>query len=537
MGIVIAGCTRSLEAQIQLDRFFPPVVTQGATTSVKAEGKFPSWPCEFHCDRSDIKITAEKDSGSLSVTVEPHALAGVVWVRATDQSSASSQIPIQITSLGVSSEKEPNNNAAEANQVDLPTIVASRLEKSRDLDQFQFALQANQTLVATLIAHQVFRAPMDAVLQLVDLEGNIIAQSDDTRGLDPQIVYTSAANEELVLRVFAFPETPNSTVGFAGAATFVYQLCLTSGPFVDHALPLVHPRVDRSVNTQVHGINLPEKIDPRSIRHGTTEMVTSSLAGTPGSQWHPTEFEDCVVLHHSDENSPATIKTLPSLFSGHFHRPGQVHRLVFEAKKGTKYRLQVHSEKFGLLVDSRLRLTNAEDGVELASNDDKVRREYDAGLDYSAKADAKVQVEVSDVVDGYGPRHAYTLALSEVRPTVDLSVAEDHFAVKPSGTVEIPVSINRRDGFSQRIQVVAERLPEGVSLAPVVSEPKGDSAKSVKLKLVATAKTSAFQGPIRLVGKPIDADENPTDQPVAVRFGLRPMIFTDQIWLSIAPKE
>ena len=70
-------------------------------------------------------------------------------------------------------------------------------------------------------------------------EGFVLAQNDDARHIDPMVDFFSTEREATyTVRIFAFPLTPNSTIGFAGAANFVYRLTSDDpGPYLDHALP------------------------------------------------------------------------------------------------------------------------------------------------------------------------------------------------------------------------------------------------------------------------------------------------------------
>src|SRR5690606_13122635 len=120
----------------------------------------------------------------------------------------------------------------------------------------------------------------------VDEAGNVLAQSDDDRGIDPQVVYHCERDGRYVLRLFAFPEVATSTIGFAGAASFVYRIHATTGPLIDHSLPLVVPP-EADVAASPRGWNLPEDANP--VRHPATAVSppTVTLAGALGWQARP----------------------------------------------------------------------------------------------------------------------------------------------------------------------------------------------------------------------------------------------------------
>src|SRR6056297_22250 len=257
-------CPTGARAQVQLDRFYPPVVSAGDQTVIKAEGKFAKWPVQSMCDRDDVQITLSETSGEVNVDVPADAAPGVAWIRLWDEKSTSKLTPLLIEPVSTIAENEPNNKTSEATAAPLPAVVYGKLEKSNDVDTYRVQLRKGQTFVASVTAHRVLRSPMDAVLQLVDPRGNVILQSDDDRGLDPQLIYQADRDSELLLRIFDFPETPTSTIGYAGGPSFVYTIRLTSDTFLDHALPLMVPHGDsQEAITTVYGWNLPPKFDLR----------------------------------------------------------------------------------------------------------------------------------------------------------------------------------------------------------------------------------------------------------------------------------
>ncbi len=528
-------------AQVQLDRFYPPAVSAGDETTIKAEGKFPTWPIEAVCDRAEITVAPAKDSGNLQVVVPADAAPGVAWIRIYDKTSASSLVPLLIEPCKVHSEAEPNNSIADATKADLPCVLVGRLEKSGDVDTFRVAIRSGQTLVVSATAHGVLRSPMDSVLQLVDERGNVLIQSDDVRGFDPQIVYQVPRDGEYLVRLFAFPETPNSTIGYAGGSSFVYSLRVTTGPFVDHVLPLVMASNDAH-SSRPFGWNLPAKPD---VRHDPMDnspmdspMDNSStqvayLAEALGWQWQQTGSNESTIMHEIGNNgSTSDVIDLPCVFSGHIGQPAEVDRLRFHVQSGKKYRVAVHSRQFKFTLDSVLRLVDPKDGSELARNDDRSRNEYDAEIDYSAKADGELELQISDLFDAFGPRHAYSVVIEESKPTVSLSLADDHFVAKAGETVEVPVTLSRLAGFNQKLRVTAEGLPAGVRAEAVVSETKGDSAKSVKLKITAD-KDALYQGTFHVVGQPLDSEGNPTSETFTAVHPLRDVVQVKDIWLTI----
>jgi hypothetical protein len=528
-------------AQVKLDRFFPPVVTAGQEVEIAAEGKFPHWPVEIDSDRTELKekgldgtgleITATDDTGNLRIRVGTDATPGPAWIRIRDAQSASEWFPLMITTAKVTKADEPNDALEKATKLSLPTTVAGRLEKSGDVDSFRFSLGKGQRLVASVTANQVLRSPMDAVLQLTDLDGNVLAQSEDERGLDPQLVFETDQDREVVLRMFAFPETPNSSIRFSGASSHVYTIDVTTGPFIDHAFEYADGEV------AAYGENLGEGI---AISRTESTVVSPPIAHADtalGWSWLPTYSEQWSIIN----DDGGEIAALPTVVMGHIDQPSQIDSFTLSVQKGKRYRFDVRSKPDGFHLDSHLAVFHATDGKQLAENDDRERDGWDAGLDFDAKQDASIELQIRDLVNASGPRHFYQLRLQQRLPEVKLSVAAGQFTVKAGESLKLPVTVTRQDGYSNRLEVIATDLPPGVSAEAVVSEPKGDTAKTVELKLNA-AKDAANDAAFRIVAKPIaqegqteeagPQDDSDAEPDVAATFELRPGVTVSEFWLS-----
>lgn len=535
--LVVLFCASNSLAQVSIDRIFPPVISVGQETEITVEGKFPQWPVEIDCDRSDIVIVAGKESGKL--TVQPakgtasakdtapgkNTAPGVAWIRIHDDQSASALIPLLISATSVTVEKEPNDKRSEANKLSLPTTVAGRLTKSGDSDAYRVSVKAGQQLVASVTANEVLKSPMDTVMQLTDTDGNVLVQSDDVCGLDPQITYTSSSGQDLLIRLFAFPETPNSTVGFGGSAAYRYTMDVTTGAFVDHV-------ADADEGVVPFGYNLGQS--NVIVESEATEIspVTATVQSGLGWAWRAAVDPKLKRVLYTGPTS----YELPVVVSGHISKPQEIHSFSFSATKGTKYRAEVRSKIDGFLLDSKLTIVHKKTDKTLASNDDVASGRYDAGVDFTANEDGEIEVRLSELLEGFGPRHFYQLSVREIEPSFRLSVSADHFLASSDQPLEIAVSVSRDSGFKGKIRITAEALPQGVTADPVISEIKGDTSKSVKLKLIA-GKDSAGHGTFQILGTVLDSDDKPTEQTVAATYALRPAIALSRFWLTVPPSK
>ena len=461
------------------DSLFPSGGQRGQEVAVVAAGNFSNWPAAAWVDRTGLHVEPETDKGKFKIKVDDDA-TGVYWIRFHDKEGATQLRPFVVDSLPEVSETEPNNELSDAQKLDGSAIVNGRLEKSGDLDAYTIDMKAGQTLVASLVANQTLGSPMDAVLQVCSVGGFVLEQNDDERGVDPQIAFVAPSDGSYVVRTFAFPLTPNSTIGFAGASTYIYRLTLTTDGFVDHAFPLsAEPNVSSDV--LLFGWNVPTStVLPQTSLADTDRLFAShpefcsyverSLAGYPA----------VVANAELSRTNPQAIE-LPAIVTGRIDREKDEDVFRVKATKGSKIAIQVESDSLGYLLDPLVLVLDA-DGKVIGEVDD-TNRKRDCLLVQNIAADGDYRIVVRDVHRQGGFRYVYRMTIDTAPPDFALTLAKDSYVLTPGKPLEVPVSIERKNGFSGEIEVKALDLPEGVTAEVVKSAAKGDSSKSVKIVL------------------------------------------------------
>jgi hypothetical protein len=154
----------------------------------------------------------------------------------------------------------------------------------------------------------------------------------------------------------------------------------------------------------------------------------------------------------------------------------------------------------------------------------------DPVLSFTAPADGDYRVVIRDLNRRGGPRFAYLLRVLGTEPDFALSLAADRFDSTPGETASVKVTIDRKDGFSDPIEITAEDLPAGLSARPATSRPGDATAKSVTLEL--STDGCSHPGPFRVVGRSAGAALPPRPASFAIPgFEAR----ADRPWLSIRP--
>ncbi len=477
-----------------LDILFPAGGQRGTQVSVTATGTFSHWPAAVWVDRPGLEIAPDAEKGKLKVNVLADA-TGVYLIRMHDQEGATQLRPFIVDSLPEVLEQEPNNAIGEAQRLDASAIVNGRLEKAGDVDGFAIKLNAGQTLVASLTANEILGSPMDAVLQICSAEGFVLEQNDDERGLDPQIVFVAPREGTYIARLFAFPTTPNSSIAFAGGANYLYRLTLTTHGFLDHAFPLA-VATEASTEWVPSGWNIPETVTSQTLPPSDAERLFAA---------HP-ELSSAVPLSRSaypvltataetTREHPQEIE-FPVVITGRVAHPRAEGVFQFQAVKGQKLSFRVESDALGFLLDPLVQVLSA-DGQTIGEVDDTDRKR-DCLLTQTIPADGVYRVVVRDAHRLGGFRYVYRLTIDEMRPDFGLKLDSDAFVLTPGKPLEIPVTIDRQNGFAGAIEVGVADLPAGIRVDAAISEAKGDTSKSVKIVLHAEPGAAAL--PFRVTG-------------------------------------
>jgi hypothetical protein len=552
-GLVIAGFvfagSSALGAPPLVKHLFPAGGQRGERVAVAAAGDFPRWPVQAWVDRPGLTITCDQDKGKLSVAIDRDAVPGIYWLRLHDADGASALRPFVVGTLPELGESEPNDAPATPQAIERHVVINGRLGKSNDVDGFAVELAAGQTLVASLQANSTLGAPMDAVLQVCELvdraglraespspasaglaaiEAYVITQNHDAVGLDPLLAFTAPKAGRYLVRLFAFPATPDSSIRFAGGDDYLYRLTLTTGRYIDHCLPLAVGRETSEV--RLFGWNLGEGV----VQEISPVVEPAALAppeGLPVAIWRPDAAGalfvprvDHPAIDGSEWRRPpsgtrAGDLPLPATVSGRFDAAGEQHRFPFAAEKDQKLRFRVEARSLGYPTDAVLAIRD-EAGRVLAEVDDSGRDERDPQLEFTAPAAGRYQLVVRDLHDRAGVRLVYRLTAGPVAPDFSLGLAADSFVLEKDKPLELPVTVSVRDGLRESITLTVRGLPDGVTAEPVVFQPSADrpsagsgtgrrgrrgggqppSGPSAKLILKSDGK-AAYSGPIVIEGR------------------------------------
>jgi hypothetical protein len=546
-----------------LDRFFPAGVQRGGQVQVQAFGRFGGWPSlKAWADRPGLSISTLAEPGKLLVRAAADAEPGVYWVRLYDATGASDLRPLIVGTLPELSDSEPNDTWRAAQRIEhAACTINGRLASPGDCDVFAIRVPAGQTLVAWVEAERPLGSPMDGVLQILDSSGTVVAQNHDAVGLDPCVALETTADLPTVgaasraapgstpgvtlrkrparlarpaddavyfVRLFAFPAKPTSDIQLAGGKDYVYRLTVTSQGAISYAFPLSIGRSGRQA-VQLRGWNLsPEQaactIDPPAGQDVLT-LFRPDVAGLA-----MVRMEDLATQIEHEPNLPehANAIHLPGCTSGTIGRPGDADTYSFFAQDGQTVCFRLESAELGFPLDGALVLDDA-DGNRMATADDTEGRR-DPELMYTVALGGQFRLTVRDLYGHGGWRYAYRLRASLAEPDFVLKVGSGLWSATAGGQLELPVIIERRNGFESPIRLTLAGLPVTASCPAVESQPGEFSAGNATFKLSVGAQS--FSGPIRILGTALG--ERPFTRRAETEiegFGVK----TDQLWLTITP--
>jgi hypothetical protein len=511
-----------------LTRLFPAGAQRGSAFSVEYKGSLGDGDLRFWSSHPSVGWEKSEEQNRLRVTIAADAVPGVTWMRVVNSAGVSATMPFIVGHLPECSEVEPNDLLRDSMRVDpLPQLINGVLEKRGDVDHYRVAVRAGETLVASIYAERELQSEVDASLQLVDENGNVIAQNLDYHGLDPQIAWTADKDRQVVVRVFGFPANPDSTIALAGGENYLYRLQLTTGPFCEGVMPLAVSAIKTTELTAM-GWNLdghgPLEVAPQPPGSATYRFV---LDNVPGTFPLPVTEHPIFVLPpgHSDKG-PSNI-TIPAVVCGKISEAGQVDVLEFDAEADTPWQLTLESRRLGYPLDAIVTIEEAASGKRLLEVDDS-NRQPDPELQWTAPATGRYRVTIKDV-NGIGEAHnLYRLSIARQLADYRATAGGTSFKGKAGEPLEIPIQIERQFGFDQPLVIGLSEAVEGLELTPVISEAGGDTAKEVKLQVLAG---SALVTSLRLqVGLATDAGDGAatTAKPVVdAATGI------EEIWITI----
>ncbi|VTT96714.1 Bacterial pre-peptidase C-terminal domain OS=Chthonomonas calidirosea (strain DSM 23976 / ICMP 18418 / T49) GN=CCALI_02507 PE=4 SV=1: PPC [Gemmataceae bacterium] len=137
-------------------------------------------------------------------TVTAPAVPGITTVPLKSGDASTNPVPVVATALPLFEETEPNDTPKAATRVTLPCGVNARIGAKRDLDHFVFAAVKGKPVRIEVFARRFgteLRSQLDSAIDVMTPDGKVLASNDDLNGKDAGLVFTPAADGDVVVRV------------------------------------------------------------------------------------------------------------------------------------------------------------------------------------------------------------------------------------------------------------------------------------------------------------------------------------------------
>jgi hypothetical protein len=558
---------RSAHAQPQLDNALPTprlyTLTpcggkQGTTVEVSFTGVDLESPEQLRFSHPGIKAepipsdapppdpkkpAPAPSVAKFKVTIPADLPVGFYDVRLANKWGVSNARTFVVGDLTEVLEKEPNNDVAEAQRVELNSTVNGSMASPTDVDYYVFPGKKGQRVVVSCLASSI-DSRFNAAVEVYNAAGKLLASNRNYAEHDALTDLTLPDDGDYHVRVFAFTHTQ-------GNAEHFYRLSISTAPWID----AVHPAVvepGKTVELTVYGRNLPGgKLDPDSVVDGRTlEKVVVSVAvpndpatlqrltsnghldpatsaqdgfeyriknGALTSNGFLLTYARAPLVRDSEKTRTADTAqeiSVPCEIAGRVEKRRDRDWYVFSAKKGEVYNIELLSERLGAPTLMYFVLRNAatkQDIVESQDDPDPFSQKFFARSEdpkvyrFTVPADGKylllVGSRLADTIAG--PRHYYRVRITPDQPDFRLVVVpyangrQDAATVGQGGNTAFTVLAWRRDGFNGDIHLSAEGLPPGVTCPP---QGMNGTQRQATLVLSAAADAAAWTGDIKIKG-------------------------------------
>ena len=400
---------------------------------------------------------AERPGSELPFLVEvsKDAAPGLYPVRVSGPDGISNVALFAVSGLAEQAEtesedpKKGNGTRGEAQAFAVPGVMNGTLAAA-DVDFYSFAAKAGERIVFEVEAN-VLGSAVDAAFEIHDAEGRVVAKNDDGAGIDPRLEVAFAKAGTYYVRV-------HDSKYSAQEANF-YRLKAGAYPYAEALFPLGWKR-GGEVRVEALGGNLKQAVE---VKPSLEEGRRLGLARAPGSQSLPLLFAWSGDEHEMEAAAGGGVLKPDVVMNGRIAKAKEVDRYKLAVKPGEHWVIEVVASRYGTSrLDALVTVRDAA-GKKIESRDDL------AGADPVAPFEApegtgEVTVEIEDVLGRGGAEYGYQVVARRSAADFTLSLAAPYINIPAGGTMQIPVTVQRR-GYDGPLRLFVENLPEGLTVA------------------------------------------------------------------------
>lgn len=477
------------------------------------------------------------------VTLPADTPLGIHDVRVVTKGGISNPRAFVVGDLQEVLEKDPNDDAPQAQRIDLNTTVSGVISTPTDVDYVVFSGKKGQRVVVSCLTSSI-DSKLPALINIYTGDASA-KQLGFSRGYSNNDAVADAilpADGDYFVRLCSFTYTQ-------GGPDYFYRLTVSTAPWIDAVYPpIVEP--GKAAKVTLYGRNLPGgAADPKAImddRILDKLGVTIKAPADPMSAQRlafrgfvsPTSalldgfehrlIDDAgksnyvlvglarapVVLDNEANDSLESAQTvpLPCEIAGRIESKNDRDCYKFTAKKGQALTIEVFADRLGSAMDVQFALYN-EKGVKLTDQDDSTevpapqffnRTDDPAGYRFTAPEDGAYTLVITskDGYLAYGPRYLYTARITPESPDFRLvampmsNYQTDSVVLGQAGHLAFTVFVYRTGGFTGDITLAGDKLPPGLTIRPQVV---AGNQKQAALVVSAAPEAPPYAGPISVL--------------------------------------
>jgi hypothetical protein len=404
-------------------------------------------------------------------------------------------------------EGKNNETISEAQPIQLPCVVAGRLELKEDVDYYKFQAKAGDHLTFELYCARLqdrihdLQKHAKPMLVLYDEEGRELAANDHFYFADPMLSYKVTKTGSYYLQI------RESTYDFD--QRWVYALLATNKPYASHVYPMAG---NPGKVVQVEPIGSARFLKPNValLAPGKPGLHQLQL-DIDGIKTNPVTFLVSnlpQVLEQEDNNSPtqANRVTVPCGINGRIGKKYDLDHFVFQGTKGKSILFEVKARRFGTVLNSTVHAVldvMSPKGEPLASNMDTHGPE--ASLAFTPATDGDFVLRVRDLNSKGSDTAVYFVNADWARPDFELNCDPDKAMIGPGSSTTWFVKVKRLQGFTGPVKIEVKGLPPGVTCNPLTI-PAGMTQGT--LVLTADAKATHAVANVEVIGTATTKDES-----------------------------
>ncbi|MEX0825128.1 MAG: serine protease [Pirellulaceae bacterium] len=540
----------AMTAQPVVSRMEPHGIKRGEPTKVILHGARLKDARHVLADLPGLTVSEVKPLSNNQVEISVEADAdlppGQYPIRLVTDSGISNLRLLGVGAMPVLSEEEPNSEFESPQKIDL-NVTIEGLIKTEDQDFFAVDMKAGQTLTVECegvrMANTQRNNFLDPYVAIVDAGRFEVASSDDHPLLQQDAVCSYKAEEDGTYVVLIRDSS------FGGNNEAYYRLHVGTFPRPVAVIPaggqtneiLTADLIDLDGNSRAAQVTLP------SEPHDRYPVVTETEDGiTPSPNWiRVNELPVTVETEPNDDRSKAPEAEIPGALCGVIGEPDDVDYFGVDAVKGRKYYVQLYArEILRSPLDGVINVFGPDNG-RIGGNDDSGGKP-DSYLEFTAKADGRHTIQLSDHLGAGGPHYAYRIEVTEAKPSLSLDIAEldrdqaVSIPVPQGGQMAVRVTASRKD-FGGELTLETLDLPPGIEATVF---PMRADRTEVPILLTAAGDAEKTQSLVDLVARPTDEKLNELtgrlDQPHKLVLGQnRRSIYewnTNRVAVSVAEK-